>query len=79
MELLLTINFVVLFLAVFALSNAFFYLAWIKVRVTILRQMLFEIRDGLWDTAFKLNRFDDPAYRRSRSHLNNMIRMRIMF
>lgn len=75
MELLLTINLVILFLAVFSLSNAFFYLAWTKVRVTILRQMLFEIRDNLWDTAFKMGRFDDPAYKRSRSHLNNMIRL----
>jgi hypothetical protein len=51
------------------------YICWTHLRVIMLRQRLFEIRDALWDDATALNGLADPAYRATREHLNGAIRI----
>lgn len=67
--------FVELGVGVFILSALFAYAWWVKVRVILFRQDLFEARDHLWDEARRLNCLDDPAYRYARATINTMIRI----
>lgn len=57
----------------FVISSLLLYAVWSHLRVLFLRQSLFEIRDILWDQAHNLGCFDDPAYLKSRRHMNAMI------
>jgi hypothetical protein len=50
------------------------YAYWCRVRVTFLREDLFIIRDSLWESARELDRFDDPAYQKTREMFNTCIR-----
>ena len=50
------------------------YLGWRELRVVLLRQDMFAIRDELWDTAHRLEAFDDPAYLEAREILHAVIR-----
>ena len=56
-------------------STGIAYLCWVHLRIILLRQRLFDIRDDLWDKARELFAFDDPAYREARTHLNTTIRI----
>lgn len=58
----------------FVLSLIVTYAAWVKVRVVLLRQRLFEIRDGLFDEVLLLGALDDPGYRDARTRMNANIR-----
>lgn len=49
------------------------YAWWIKIRVTILRQDFFALRDGLFNRAMELDALDDPAYREARRRVNAII------
>lgn len=51
------------------------YALWIRVRVLLLRQDLFAIRDALFDRIVKLGKLDDPAYRHARDEINGVIRI----
>lgn len=51
------------------------YAWWIKVRVWLLRQDLFEIRDRLWDEMRVQGKLEDPEHVRLRKSINSMIRM----
>lgn len=62
-----------LILASALLSFAAFYLIWMKVRVVVLREQLFKIRDRLWDDAYRLDQLDDPAYLTARERLHVLI------
>ena len=66
-------NYGLLFFGASMSAWALVYAWWAHVRVTFLRQELFQIRDCLWDTARELKAFDDPAYRQAREHLNAAI------
>ncbi len=62
-----------IFLCTLGLSLSVSFGVWSRIRVLFLRQEFFRIRDDLWDAAFRLNAFDDPAYRDARSHINSVI------
>lgn len=66
-------------IASFALSSLLLYGAWSKLRVSFLRQELYEIRDGLWDKAHELDMFEDKAYQNARRHMNSLINMCALF
>lgn len=57
------------------ICTAIAYAWWCVARVTFLREELFAIRDQLWNTAQRLQAFDDPAYQAARNHLNASIRI----
>ena len=48
---------------------------WTVVRVVCLRLDIFDSRDRLFDVAMATDRFDDPAYRDARCHLNSVARI----
>jgi len=50
------------------------YAWWIRIRVWLLRQDLFVIRDGLWYAMRDAGKLDHPAHRKARQNLNVMIR-----
>jgi hypothetical protein len=56
-------------------SSGTAYLCWTYLRIVLLRQQLFEIRDAMWDKARERRGFNDPAYREARSRLNSAIHM----
>src|SRR5437016_4841231 len=59
----------------FILSLAITYAWWVRFRVWILREDLFEIREDLWHAMRNSGRLDDAAYRETRSSINALIRM----
>ncbi len=63
-----------LIIGVFSLSSFLAYAWWTKVRVWMLRQDLFEIRDRLWDRMRAEGLLDHPAHRWYRNNLNALIR-----
>lgn len=67
--------FLQLILASFLLGTVVAYLWWVRVRVWILRQDLFEVRDGLWDQMRASGELGDPAHREFRDQLNALIRL----
>lgn len=58
-----------------ALSLVLAYALWVKLRVVLLRQALFEIRDDMFDQVAALGRLDDPAYLVRRASINSVIRI----
>lgn len=54
------------------ISLAVTYAWWVRIRVTRLRQDLFEIRDALFIQAAKWGEFDDPGYRATREYINGL-------
>jgi len=69
----MTSNIVQLAIGCFCLSVVVAYAIWSYVRVMLLRESLFAIRDNLWDKANELDAFDDPRYQEIRGHLNAII------
>lgn len=61
--------------ACFGLSVVITYAWWAKLRVWVLRQDLFAVRDHLWDEMAAAGRLDDPAYRDFRDAINSLIRL----
>lgn len=51
------------------------YAWWVKLRVWMLRQDLFRIRDEMWDAMRAKGLLDDPAHREARDSINTMIRV----
>lgn len=51
------------------------YAWWTRLRVWMLRQDLFAIRDALWDSMRAKGELDDPAHRECREGINAMIRL----
>ena len=51
------------------------YAWWVSLRVWMLRQDLFSIRDDLWDAMKARGLLDDPAHREMRDALNAFIRV----
>ncbi|MEQ8848105.1 MAG: hypothetical protein RIC11_10180 [Botrimarina sp.] len=62
-----------LFLGTFGLTLSVSYLIWCRVRITVVRQELFEVRDRLWDEARDIGALNDPAYLYARDRLNDAI------
>ena len=58
----------------FLISASLAFAWWTRLRIWMLRQELFAIRDGLWDRMHEMNMLDDPYYRMCRDVLNSMIR-----
>jgi hypothetical protein len=56
------------------LSLAIGYACWTRIRVWLLREDFFVIRDELWDKARELGALDHPEHRAARHHLNACIR-----
>lgn len=57
------------------LSFTLTYAWWIRFRVWMLREDLFDIRDTLWDTMQAAGQLDDPEHRRVRDEINALIRV----
>lgn len=74
MELYQMTNSIQLFIGVSGLTLAAFYMYWTRLRVIVLRQQLFAIRNDLWDKARELDALDDPAHKEEREKFNKMIR-----
>ena len=68
-------EFIWILIGALVLSVSVSYGLWAKLRIVLLRQDLFVIRDRLWDRAGELSGFDDPAYRHARKHLNDAVRI----
>lgn len=62
-----------LFLGTFLLTFVVCSAWWIRVRVILLREELFAVRDELWDRAFELEKLNDSAYQEMREHINALI------
>jgi hypothetical protein len=62
-------------LASAGLSLVVSYAWWTKVRVWILRQRLFTVRDELWDTMREKGLLDSPAHVRVREGINALIHL----
>src|SRR5208337_596404 len=57
------------------LSSALCYAWWVRFRVWMLRQDIFNIRDELWDSMRLSGELDDPSHREMRDALNALIRL----
>ena len=57
------------------LSTVISYAWWIHLRVWLLRQDLFNIRDRLWEEVESRGMLQDPSYRETRDGINAMIRI----
>ena len=57
------------------LSSLLAYACWTKIRVWMLREDLFAIRDRLWDRMRAEGMLDHPAHRSYRNALNALIRL----
>ena len=68
-------SFILIFIGTTVLSASISYAYWTRLRVVLLRQRLFDIRDALWDAARTANGFDDLAYREARHRLNMAIKV----
>lgn len=64
-----------LVIGVVLVSGAITYSLWIVVRVLLLRQDLYDLRDHLFDEAAKIGALKDPAYRDLRNTLNGLARI----
>lgn len=60
-------------LGTFLVSASVCYACFSVLRVYLLQEELFAIRDALWDKARELNAFDMPEYVRARQHINSCI------
>lgn len=56
------------------ISAAITYAWWTKVRVILLRQQLYDIRDRLFDQALDANGVEESAHHHARKHLNALAR-----
>jgi hypothetical protein len=61
--------------ACLGLSLLITYAWWVRVRVWVLRQDLFAIRDDLWDAMRANDQLTNPAYRDLRDGANSLIRL----
>ena len=57
------------------LSVAICYAWWVRFRVWMLRQDIFNIRDELWESMRLSGELDDPSHREMREALNALIRL----
>lgn len=64
-----------IFIGMMMVSLAVSHAWWCRVRVISLRQDLFDLRDGVFGVAMRLECFQDPAYRDARRHLNAVARI----
>lgn len=64
-----------LILATAGLAVGVYYAWWIKIRVWLLREDLFVLRDSLWDYAMDHGLLKDERYRRAREGINALIRV----
>lgn len=55
------------------------YAWWIRVRVIMFRQNLYDIRDELFDRAADCDGLEDPAHHVARQHINNIAHTAEMF
>lgn len=55
-------------------SASLSYAWWTRLRVLLLREDLFHLRDELFDAAIAHDRLDDPAHRDLRNRFNGLIR-----
>ncbi len=51
------------------------YAGWLRLRVWMFRQDLFQVRDHLWDSMLAEGTLDDPAHREFRDEINAIIRI----
>ena len=56
------------------LSLSLTYLWWVRLRVVMLREDLFVLRDNLFDQAVARDRLNDPGYVDARRKINSLIR-----
>ena len=63
------------FIGMMLVSLAITHAWWARVRIILLRQDLFDLRDELFSVALRLECFDDEAYRDARNHLNSVARI----
>jgi len=62
-------------LAMLGLSQLLTYIWWVKLRVWVLKQDVFEVRDRLWDAARAGGFLDDPGYQGARIAMNAVVRL----
>ncbi len=68
-------DYVMIFIGTSLIAGCLSYACWTRLRVILLRQRLFDIRDHLWDEAQAYRGLDDPAYVEARHRLNAAIRL----
>ncbi len=66
------VYYVLIFCGSLFASLAISYAWWCKIRIVNLRQSLFDERDRLYDCALRLHAFNDPAYKNTREHINQL-------